>query len=489
MTRLEELTLELADETLTTEGALELATLLAGSESARHKHIQLLDLEAGLRATRADLDLAASIMTQLRNSLAESIARGVMSEIKRQPSPEWMSSRRKAEGNEPRFGATERADAAVSLRALSALRRIATSVRNRWGNKLLWAALAGCGMLLAGLGIWWLSPAVGEPVLAELQQTGLSLERSGQVVPAPTGMRLQFGDVLRTMEKASATIAFGLEKTRVTIQPDTTLQLGTWTRGKRFALAAGKLEASVARQRPFRPMTIITPQAKARILGTQFGLIVSTNATRLEVTEGTVQFTRLSDGEQVKVAKGQYAVASTNYELASLPLTGSILREYWTNISGTGNFTRLLRSPDYPDHPSGRSYLKRFEAPSQWGQNYGARITGYLHPPLTGEYTFWIESSDLCELFLSPSEDPEKRRQIAYAEATSPREWTKNQAQQTSAITLIAGRRYYIEVLQKQGLGDDHLAVAWQGPRREREIIPGEFLSPSEPKKEKARKP
>ncbi|MGH7867470.1 MAG: hypothetical protein ACREP9_07510, partial [Candidatus Dormibacteraceae bacterium] len=222
--------MELADETLTTEGALEIETLLAGKETARHTHIQILELEACLRATRADLDLAASIMTQLRNSLAESIARGVMSEIKRQPSPEWMSSRRKAEGNESRSGATERA---VGFSVSSALRRIASSVRNRWENKLLWAALAGCGMLLAGLGIWWLSPVAGEPVLAELQQTGLSLERSGQVVPASTGMRLQSGDVLRTTEKASATIAFGLEKTRVTIQPDTTLQLGTWTRGKR----------------------------------------------------------------------------------------------------------------------------------------------------------------------------------------------------------------------------------------------------------------
>ncbi|MGH7971100.1 MAG: FecR domain-containing protein [Limisphaerales bacterium] len=349
--------------------------------------------------------------------------------------------------------------------------------------------LAACTLVFVGLGFWWFGPTMGEPVLAEAPSAGLSLERAGQPFPPTVGLRLKSGDILRTTEKATATIAFGPEKTRISLEAGTELRLGALSQGKRLALGGGKLEAWVARQRPFRPMVITTPQAEARVLGTSFALTVTTNATRLEVSEGKIRFIRAQDGAKVNVGAGCYAVAAANYELLAQPLTGSILREYWTNISGTGNFTLLLRSPDYPDHPSGGSYLKNFEAPSHWGQNYGARITGYLHPPVTGEYTFWIESSGLCELFLSPSEDPENRRQIAYAEATSPREWTKNPAQQTSAITLIAGRRYYIEVLQKQGQGDDHLAVAWQGPGRNREIVPGEFLSPFEPKKEKAHKP
>jgi len=40
----------------------------------------------------------------------------------------------------------------------------------------------------------------------------------------------------------------------------------------------------------------------------------------------------------------------------------------------------------------------------------------------------------------------------------------------------------HFEVLHKAGVGDDHLAVAWQGPGREREGIPGQFLSPFKPK-------
>jgi hypothetical protein len=48
---------------------------------------------------------------------------------------------------------------------------------------------------------------------------------------------------------------------------------------------------------------------------------------------------------------------------------------------------------------------------------------------------------------------------------------------------------YYIEAVQNDCYkGEHHLAVAWQGPDREREVIPGEFLSPFETKtKEKKR--
>lgn len=55
--------------------------------------------------------------------------------------------------------------------------------------------------------------------------------------------------------------------------------------------------------------------------------------------------------------------------------------------------------------------------------------------------------------------------------------WDKEPVQASKPIFLIAGRRYYIEVLHKQGtLGN--LAVAWQPPKGERAIITGAFLSP-----------
>ncbi|MEO8427400.1 MAG: FecR domain-containing protein, partial [Verrucomicrobiota bacterium] len=210
-------------------------------------------------------------------------------------------------------------------------------------------------------------------------------------------------------------------------------------KGKRFELRLGKIEASVARQRPLRPMMITTPQAEARVLGTTFTLRVATNATRLEVTKGKVLFTRTSDRAHVQVLAGSYAVAATNYELLAQPLTGSILREYWTNLPGELDITFLTSHPDFPDRPSDREHLSKFEAPSHWGTNYGARICGYLHPPKKGKYTFWIATGDAASFSLSPDDNPKNKRGIAFSIASSPHAWTEHEGQQSASITLVAG--------------------------------------------------
>lgn len=79
---------------------------------------------------------------------------------------------------------------------------------------------------------------------------------------------------------------------------------------------------------------------------------------------------------------------------------GSILYEYWTGIAG-GSVANLTIQPDYPDNPDGGDYLTTFEAPSNWADTYGARIVGYVHPPASGDYTFWIATNDFGELWLS----------------------------------------------------------------------------------------
>jgi hypothetical protein len=336
-----------------------------------------------------------------------------------------------------------------------------------------WVATATCLALVVGLSVWYFGPTMGEPVLAEVQGTGLSLERAGQTLPAVAGAHLRSGDVLRAPENVTATISFAPENTRIVIEPGTELKVTGLSHGKRFALGVGKLEASVARQRPFKPLVMTTAQAEARVVGTRFTLAVTTNATRLEVAEGKVRLKRLNDGE-VRVGGGNYAVAAPSYDLAPLPLTGSILREYWTNLPGT-SWTELITHTNYPDRPDGWNYLTNLpslEMPPNWADNYGLRLRGYVHPPTTGDYTFWIAAKDDASLWLSPDEDPENKVQMAHSG------WQSDPAQQTTPVPLTAGRRYYFQVLHKAGVGDDHLAVAWQPPGGAREVIPGEYLSP-----------
>jgi hypothetical protein len=158
------------------------------------------------------------------------------------------------------------------------------------------------------------------------------------------------------------------------------------------------------------------------------------------------------------------------------PPAGKILRECWKGIGGGG--VNDLRG-HLQKKPSETSLLEVFEGPSSTGNDYGSRVRGYVHPPKTGKYVFWISSDDQSELWLSTDEDPANRQKIAWAqEWTGPREWTKFKEQQSEPVRLEAGRRYYIEALQKQGGGGDHLSVGWQLPDGTQERpIPGSRLS------------
>ena len=62
--------------------------------------------------------------------------------------------------------------------------------------------------------------------------------------------------------------------------------------------------------------------------------------------------------------------------------------------------------------------------------------------------------------------------------------WSDNTfPQQASApITLVAGKRYYIEALMKAGGGGDHFAVGWMPPGVSYvDFIQPQFLSPYNP--------
>jgi FecR protein/PA14 domain len=356
------------------------------------------------------------------------------------------------------------------------------------GNSWACGTLGLVAIVIFGLWLWGFFLQMGEPVLAQVDGVGLTLERNGQSMQAREGVRLQAGDRLRTAAAVTATLTFAPEKTRITLQPGTDFRMPTFSHGKRFALLLGKLEASVAPQRPFRPMIVITPQAEARVLGTKFTLTATATATRLEVIEGAVRFTRLSDGARIKVGKAQYTIAATNVDFAPLPQTGTILYEYWTNIQGNATHPLLELAKDrqrFPAHPDKRELLVKFEVSPDWGDNFIDRFRGYLHPPSTGDYTFSLAGSE-SSLLLSSSEAPDQAIPIA---STDVMQETLPVTQQSVPLTLTAGRCYYIEVIRVGRKGPHHLAVSWQPPGAAREIISGNFLSPFKPENQKDTKP
>ncbi|MEM6344773.1 MAG: PQQ-dependent sugar dehydrogenase [Bacteroidota bacterium] len=159
-------------------------------------------------------------------------------------------------------------------------------------------------------------------------------------------------------------------------------------------------------------------------------------------------------------------------------VSGNILMERWDNI---GNSLEVSAVP-INTTASSTSLLNLFEIPVNAAEYYGARVRGYICPPVSGDYSFWIASDDKGELWLSTDDNPVNAARIAYVPGwTSSRLWTKYPEQQSATYALNAGQRYYIEAIVKERAGGDNLAVGWTLPDGTLERpLPGTYLSPWE---------
>jgi CubicO group peptidase (beta-lactamase class C family) len=152
---------------------------------------------------------------------------------------------------------------------------------------------------------------------------------------------------------------------------------------------------------------------------------------------------------------------------------GGLRREVYSGISG-GSIGDLHYSPNFPDLPSSTTVLASFELPVNSADNYGVRLSGFVLPPTTGDYTFYLSSDDQSVLWLSTDEQPANLRLIAaepvYNESRAFIAGINQASRGTppfnisSPILLEAGRRYYVTALMKEGNGSDHFAVAWRPP-------------------------
>ena len=181
---------------------------------------------------------------------------------------------------------------------------------------------------------------------------------------------------------------------------------------------------------------------------------------------------RIASGIDIPAAAGAPAAAADG--------TGRVLCAYWRQLPGK-TVADLTRHPAFPDIPGEQVYLDRLEIPEDQENDFGTLIRGYVHPLANGAYVFSISSDDQSELWLSLSEYPAAKTKVAeVATWTLSGKFDQFPSQQSKPITLQAGKKYYIEILHKDGGGDNHLAVAWKLPDGTQEVpIPGKRLSPA----------
>jgi uncharacterized protein (DUF1800 family) len=159
---------------------------------------------------------------------------------------------------------------------------------------------------------------------------------------------------------------------------------------------------------------------------------------------------------------------------------GTIVREYWTGLAGTS-----LGTIPTTTTPAGTSNLSSLEAPTDFGDDYGARIRGYITAPVSGNYYFWIAASQAAELWISNDDEPINAFKRAWVNtgSTVPRTWNGEAGQQSPWMELEQGKRYYIEILHKAAIGaGDNLAIGWLPPGGTgtvpSEVVPGYVLAP-----------
>ncbi len=148
-------------------------------------------------------------------------------------------------------------------------------------------------------------------------------------------------------------------------------------------------------------------------------------------------------------------------------VVGALKSEVYTNITGSA-VSSLTANARYPNQPDVTDLVYSLEGgylPGDLDDNYGERLSGWIIPPVTGNYTFYIASDDASELWLSTNSSSANKQRIASVSGwTYFRYYTSSASQISPSVALVQNRWYYLEVLHKEGGGGDHLSVTWKPP-------------------------
>lgn len=188
-------------------------------------------------------------------------------------------------------------------------------------------------------------------------------------------------------------------------------------------------------------------------------------------TNSTLSLTNLSVGHAgvydcvISTPTGTLTCNPATLTIAVTPsvASGGLKREVWNSASGSA-ISDLTGLSSFPLFPSSTGTVTTFETPAAYADNYGQKISGWIVPPTTGPYKFFIASDDASELWLSTDSGSSNKVRIAQVTGYTSTARAYSSGGQSAFITLTAGQRYYVEVLHKEGGGGDHLAVAWQLP-------------------------
>ena len=159
---------------------------------------------------------------------------------------------------------------------------------------------------------------------------------------------------------------------------------------------------------------------------------------------------------------------------------GLLRHEVWEEVPGYDLQSLTSHSKFKTGAPDSTDHLRSVQSPVNVGDNFGRKISGILVPPQDGDYLFWLYGDDQCMLKLNTAgENPSNAKEILRVPTYAEADWGK--ALKSRPVSLRKDKRYYFEVLHKEGAGEDFCAAGWSLPDGSLERpIPGKrFLVPN----------
>lgn len=265
-----------------------------------------------------------------------------------------VSSRlREENGSADRMWGRVRGELVLSGRGRRGLRGRGTFLR-------IGASLALAASLALFAARYLFQRRTAEPVARVASAEGVKMRRGGATYELEAGAELRRGDAVLVAAAGEAAITYA-DGTAVHLFADTVAVFEAASeaearQGKDIRLEKGRLSAEVTAQPRGMRMVVTTGQAEVKVVGTRFTLFCDGSHTCLEVEEGEVEITRISDGRSAVVVALSYA-RTDDPELAARPLAGldSGIVGHWAfdetegdiahDSSGHGNHGRLVGDP------------------------------------------------------------------------------------------------------------------------------------------------
>jgi len=159
--------------------------------------------------------------------------------------------------------------------------------------------------------------------------------------------------------------------------------------------------------------------------------------------------------------------------------------EYWYNGGGTGALAPVENgTAPAPDHIITSPKFESSSVGNTAGNNYVNRLTALFYPPANGNYTFFINSDDAGDLFVSSNATPAGLQMVAQETAWSnPWQWlgdlgtaTPNAQKRSDSwspdggvtvpwaagIPLVANQPYYVQIVHEDSGGGNNAEATFK---------------------------